>query len=759
MFVTSLIVALSATGAPAEPSSDEVLVPGALDTNLDADNPGALRASTRASALAPASVNNAFESLTPARLLDTRANSGTYDGQYSGVGPLGPGDTFELIVVGRGGVPSLGVGAVAINVTAVSPTGNGFLTVWPTGTLRPNASNLNFVANDVVPNMVVVRVGADGRISIFNEAGTTHLVVDIVGWFADNAGLQPLVPARLLDTRPGTATIDGLAAGGGAIGPDATTDLLVVGRGGVPATGVATVVLNITVTAPTAGGFATVWPSAAARPNASNLNFVPNQTVANMVITKVGPNGRINLYNSSGASHLIVDVMGWIGADSELTSLQPARLLDTRPGTATIDGQFVGTGAIGANASRTLVVVGRGGVPATGVAAVVLNVTVTAPTAPSFLTVWPTGFNRPNASSLNYSVGKTVANMVLARVGIDGTISFYNSAGAAHVIVDVVGWMPPNQPLALGYYNLLPGVVGQTYSQSLGINGSQGPYQVSASGVPPGLNLGGTGNYSGTPSKAGTTSTQIGVADRFGRVGVTTKPHNIFPASSGFVSVAPTTVLDTFEEPQPLAAGATRPVTVGGIGGVPATGVVPVLSVLVFGWDTGFVSLYPSGQSQPASSHFVVSDFEVVTDISVVSMGTNSQINVFTSREADLQIDVIGYMPLGGSFTPISPIRILDTRSTTSVAPSAQRDVDVNPIMGATDVLAIVATTNVTAVGSLMVWDKGATAPTAPTLRWDTPTKLQFVVIHLGADGDATIKNTSSSTSVDVIVDIHGYFT
>ena len=757
-----MLVVLSTSATPAGSASGDEMVAAATDSNLV---PGArsLRPAAGESRLTPAAVNNAFQPLSPARLLDTRAGSITIDGQFAGIGALGPGDSLDLIVIGRGSVPSLAIGAVAINVTAVAPTGNGFVTVWPTGTLRPNASNLNFVANDVVPNMVVVRVGTGGRITIFNESGTTHLIVDIVGWFADNAGLQPLVPARLLDTRPGTVTIDGLGAGGGVIGAGATTDLLVVDRGGVPATGVATVVLNVTVTAPTSGSFVTVWPSTAPQPNASNLNFVPDQTVANMVITKLGPDGRINLYNSSGTAHLIVDVMGWTGTDSELTSLQPTRLLDTRPGGATIDALFAGHGAIGTRATRTLVVVGRGGVPPTGVGAVVLNVTATAPTAPSFLTVWPTGFTLPNASSLNYSAGKTVANMVLARVGIDGSVDFYNSSGSTHVIVDVVGWMPPNQPLSLGHYNLIPGVVGQPYTQSLGINGSQGPYQVSTTGVAPGLNVDSGGTYSGTPSTAGTTSTQVGVTDRFGRLGAATLPHSIFPASSGFVSIAPTTALNTFNEPQPMATNSTRAVAVGGVGGVPATGVAPVLSVAAFAGSSGYTTLFPTGSPMPNATQVLLSAFAIETNIAVVPIGIGGQVNVFVSTTADIQIDVIGYLPLGASFNTMVPVRVLDTRFTSSIAAGAQLDVNLAgtggvPVMGATDVIAIVATTNVNAAGSLMIWGKAETAPSSPSLRWDTTTSVQFVVIHVGTDGDATIRNTSSSTPVDVIVDLYGFF-
>jgi hypothetical protein len=75
---------------------------------------------------------------------------------------------------------------VVVNVTAVSPSSNGYATVYPAGDAVPNASNLNFTAGTVIPNLVIAKVGADGSISIYNAAGSTHFVVDVAGWFANS---------------------------------------------------------------------------------------------------------------------------------------------------------------------------------------------------------------------------------------------------------------------------------------------------------------------------------------------------------------------------------------------------------------------------------------------------------------------------------------------------------------------------------------------------------------------------------------------
>ena len=115
------------------------------------------------------------------------------------------------------------------------------------------------------------------------------------------------------------------------------TELDVTGVGGVPETGVTAVVMNVTVDSPTAGSFLTAWPSGETRPGVSNLNFVPGQTVPNLVTVKVGANGRVNLFNSSGWAHVIADVVGYYtatppGGGGRFTSLTPTRLLDTRTG-------------------------------------------------------------------------------------------------------------------------------------------------------------------------------------------------------------------------------------------------------------------------------------------------------------------------------------------------------------------------------------------------------------------------------------------
>jgi uncharacterized protein YkwD len=124
------------------------------------------------------------------------------------------------------------------------------------------------------------------------------------------------------------STVDGQFADLGMRGAGVTTSLVVAGRGGVPGDARA-VTLNVTSTGSLSGGFATVYPCGSPRPDTSNLNFAPGQTVANAVTTKVGAGGAVCIYNNA-ATHLIVDVNGYFPPSAGYGALVPARLLDSR---------------------------------------------------------------------------------------------------------------------------------------------------------------------------------------------------------------------------------------------------------------------------------------------------------------------------------------------------------------------------------------------------------------------------------------------
>jgi Tol biopolymer transport system component len=373
--------------------------------------------------------------VSPVRLVDTRTTKTL----------LGPGDSITVMVRGKNGVPET-ASAAAINLTAVSDTAYGYMTVYPTGEQRPLASSLNLAPGAVDTNAVTVKIGADGSVTVFNSHGDTHVIVDLNGYYdhaidisLDGGGFTAMAPTRLLDTRT-TST---------PIRPGETLVLPIAGTAGVPVTATAAA-LNVTAVAPTAPGFLTVYPSLETKPLASNLNFAPGQVVANSVIAKLGTNGAVSIYNPYGNTDVVVDLNGYFDAAEHhggLTAVTPSRLLDTR----------TANDPLGPMETVELTVIDVGGVPADNVTAVVLNVTATLPTAPSYLTVYPSGAERPLASNLNFIPGETQPNQVFAAVGDDGKVVVFNRWGDVHVVVDVMAYFT-SIPLPEG--GLGPAVTG-----------------------------------------------------------------------------------------------------------------------------------------------------------------------------------------------------------------------------------------------------------------------------------------------------------
>jgi hypothetical protein len=248
-----------------------------------------------------------FTSLTPARILDSRSGLSTV-GPFST--PWGPNQTRDVTVAGVGGVPA-GADAVVVNVTVTGTTAAGFLTIWPAGQPQPLASSLNWAPGQTIPNAVTVKVGAGGRISVFNPVGNADVIVDVVGSFAPGTGqlFHPLSPARIQDSRPSGPQV-GLY--GTPWGVDVARDVQVTGAGGVPASAGA-VLMNVTVTGTTAASYLTVWPAGQTAPLASSLNWTAGNTIPNSVTAKLSPTGGISVRNALGEAHVIADVAGWYG--------------------------------------------------------------------------------------------------------------------------------------------------------------------------------------------------------------------------------------------------------------------------------------------------------------------------------------------------------------------------------------------------------------------------------------------------------------
>jgi len=382
----------------------------------------------RAAHAAPSGASS-FRGVTPMRLLDTRQTS-----------KRAAGTATSVQVAGVAGVPA-GATAVVLNVTVAEVQAAGYATVYPWGEALPNTSNLNVQsADEVVPNLVTVRVGASGSVGVYVSMGA-HVIVDVFGYYqaaqSANAGrFIATVPTRLVDTR------------GGGIASSSTVVHLPF-PSGVPADTEA-LVLNVTAVN-SLGGYWTAYAAGTTRPATSNLNISRiGQTIANQVIVKPSASG-VDFYSSNGGN-LIVDMMGYYTGSSAASSdvglfvpIAPTRLLDTRSSPNPL-------GAGVALHDEWTVEVGVSGLPgvgSSGVGAVALNVTEVGTHGAGYLTAYPAGTSRPNASNLNADrTGLTAPNHVQVLAGSRG-VAFY-SDGGTDLLVDAFGWFIGN-PVASVY--------------------------------------------------------------------------------------------------------------------------------------------------------------------------------------------------------------------------------------------------------------------------------------------------------------------
>lgn len=339
-----------------------------------------------------------------------------------------------------GSPPSLSylspVSGLTTGGTAVTFTGSNFST---TQTTTVNFGTTSVTATCISSTTCQAQAPAEaaGTVAVSMTAGgqtvpaVTPASFTYITPTASSVGsvYHAVSPLRLLDTRTNNSNL----------GPHTSFNLSVVG-GSVPSTANA-VALNVTTTETTTASYLTVYPTGEAVPLVSNSNWLGGQTVSNLVIVPIGSNGSVSFYNDQGSTALVVDLEGYFTPNTnnigEYMPLSPARITDTRSNSG-----YPNAGkTLGTNSTLNVQATGVGGVPSQGVAAVVVNLTVTDTTAASYLTAYPAGESRPLASNLNWGAGETIAKRVIVPVNpTTGQISLYNDSGSTDVVVDVTGY-------------------------------------------------------------------------------------------------------------------------------------------------------------------------------------------------------------------------------------------------------------------------------------------------------------------------------
>src|SRR5438477_8003521 len=358
-------------------------------------------------------------------------------------------------------VPHRGSTAGGTSVTINGSSFSGATAVAFGGTA---ATSFSVVSAAKITAVSPAHAAGNVDIAVTTAAGTSAASV------ADQFQFQPpgvytaVTPIRLLDTRNA-----GTLYSGGSL------DLTVGGLNGVPANAAA-VVLNVTTTNGSTGGFFTVYPTGDARPTASNLNWSAHETVPNLVTVGLGSLGRVTIYNGVGSADAVVDLEGFYapsagGSAGEFVPVTPARITDTRSGS----GQANAGIHLGQGSTLAVQVTGAGGIPGAGVSAVVMNVTATNTSSAGFFTVYPTGVTRPLASNLNWAAGVTVPNRVIVPVGSTGKVTFYNGVGSADLIVDVNGYFTDASTSGASFTTLSPTRIVDTRNGTGGRSSPLGP--------------------------------------------------------------------------------------------------------------------------------------------------------------------------------------------------------------------------------------------------------------------------------------------
>ncbi len=245
-----------------------------------------------------------FTGITPTRAFDSRASAA-----------LAPGGTVTVTLAGAG-VPA-DAAAVVLNVTAVDPADAGYLSVTPCPGGVGAVSSVNYDRGQTVADLAVTPVGPGATVCVSSFA-SSHVLVDVMGWFGAGASFTPVTPHRVVDTRRDA----GRLAARAVLAVDLPT------LAGVPA-GAPAAALTVTLTNPGADGYATVFPCGTATPVASDLNYRAGASVPALTLAPLAPDGRACIFTFAAAD-VVVDVSGWIPPGGAYTGITPTRLVDTR---------------------------------------------------------------------------------------------------------------------------------------------------------------------------------------------------------------------------------------------------------------------------------------------------------------------------------------------------------------------------------------------------------------------------------------------
>ena len=395
------------------------------------------------------------QSVTPERLLDTRSTTGDTltSGTTSADTPIGANSTVTLQIVGDSVTPTVSgaptaipasATAVAIDVTVVSQTANGNLIAYADGSQRPITSSTNFPTTGTTTGYQIVPIGLDGKIALYNTSGgTTHLLVDLTGYYTSDATLagdqtyHPLASAyRALDTANSTAGTNLHATGPVAAG--STFTLQVTGVDAVPADAT-DVAINLTAFNQSGSGLIEAYAAGTSEPTDTSMTYYGTQTASMAADVNLSSSGQIAVNNvGSSQTDVIGDISGYFTTDKTgqvYHTVNPTRLVDTRSG---IGGT---AGAVAGDQSYTLTGADTQQITMTPAPTLALMLTATAGAQAGDAVAYPAGATQPTTSNVNWVANQAIANLALTPTSSAGSITVDNqSTGATEFVIDCSGY-------------------------------------------------------------------------------------------------------------------------------------------------------------------------------------------------------------------------------------------------------------------------------------------------------------------------------
>jgi hypothetical protein len=241
-----------------------------------------------------------YEGITPTPLVDTVS-------RLRSTGRLAARRTLTANLWATGVTP-VGAAAIAVNITGINPSKNGYLTAYNCGR-RPLVTNVNPTVGTTKSNFAIVPLSPAGLMCLYTLTAV-DVKIDVLGYFMYGLphAMTPSTPTRVIDTRDGTRAPMNFGNGGNMVPANVTQTITLAGQRGIPANA-SDVSINIVAVDPTAPGSITVW-DCGAQPATQAITFTPGRNVANSMQARLSASGQLCV-SSTAATHIVIDVTAW----------------------------------------------------------------------------------------------------------------------------------------------------------------------------------------------------------------------------------------------------------------------------------------------------------------------------------------------------------------------------------------------------------------------------------------------------------------